>query len=128
MDSIFVILLLCLISAAATFAACHWWYGKRLREMAARMGKLESDRQTAVQMAQQARRQIEQMQRDAATTGKERAAALAARRRVEVMEATLNQAERGDTQIMPDRPGLPSHGFADTLPMEEGPDGRPRPR
>ena len=116
--STLLILVLCLFSAGATFAACQWFYGRRLREATQRMTKLEHDRQTAVQMVQQARRQIEQMQREASAVGKERVAALAARKRVQAMEETL---QRGDTQVMPDHPGASRQG-GDTQVMGGRPD------
>lgn len=56
-------LLTALCAAALSWWACHWWYGKQRALLDER---LERVRQTAVQNAQQARRQIAQLQEELA--------------------------------------------------------------
>ena len=55
-----------LFGGVATVAASAWWWGRKLREAAQRVAKLEQARQFGEQQATQVRRQIEQMQREMA--------------------------------------------------------------
>lgn len=103
---------------AITFAGCRWQHARQLREVKARMEKLEAARQTADQHAMQARKQVEGLQKEMAAIQKSRADDLSSRRRVEAMETTLKQEADRRVELSSHRaPPLPNHGFADTQPM-----------
>ena len=113
-----------LTSAAIGACAGRWWYGRRTMELLVRLDKLERARQIAGQHAAQARRQIEQLQKDIAAQHKARADARASRRRElnETLDAASDRTIRveraaSDAADDGDRPVLPAHGFADTQPM-----------
>ena len=66
------------VLSAATFAACHWWYGRKLAAAAERLEKSEKARQFSAQQTLQARKQIEKLQRELASLQRARAEAEAA--------------------------------------------------
>lgn len=107
-----------LLFAAATYAGCRWWYGRRLATLSRQLGKLDRARQTADESARQARRQIEQLQKDLAAQYRTRAEVLSARKRAQTGDETRRELERvlavagGEADTRP-----PIHGFADTQPM-----------
>lgn len=107
--------------AAATYLACHWWYGRRLSEMLRRLEKIDRARQSADQLAQQARKQIEQLQKDLAAQYRARTEALSAKKRAVNAAETRLELERtlllSDEKEEMTRPKRPAHGFADTQPM-----------
>jgi hypothetical protein len=114
-----------LTCAAAGVLAGRWWYTRRMAELLVQLDKLERARQVAAQHAVQARRQIEQLQKDIAAQHKARAEARAearAARKRELSEAL----EQRDMVFRLERPAATGgaecaesapHGFADTLPM-----------
>jgi hypothetical protein len=106
--------------SAVTFALCHFWHARRMRALLARLDKVDRARQAAGQQAQQARKQIEQLQKELAAQHKARADAVSAQQRVvEVkrpapeLPASLLDIDAG--------PAMPTHGFADTMPLLDGP-------
>jgi len=108
---------------AVTFAACELRHGRRLRQLLDRLEKADRARQTAGQQAQQARKQIEQLQKELAAQHKARADAVSAHKRVEHLERTQRDPQR-DAALLFDadpEPALPTHGFADTMPLLDGP-------
>jgi len=106
--------------AAATYLACHWWYGRRIAEMLQRLEKIDRARQSADELAQQARRQIEQLQKDLAAQYRARTEALSAKKRAENASEDRRELERvlliGDEDHGAKASARP-HGFADTQPM-----------
>jgi len=111
--------------AAATFGACQLWHGRRLRELLARMEKSDRARQAASQQAQQARKQVEQLQKELAAQHKARAEAVSARKRTEHLAQTLREAEPASALgliLGADVPPQPTHGFADTMPFMDAAD------
>lgn len=119
-----VVALAALSAAALGGGAVRWWCGRRMFELLARLDKLEKARQVAGQHAAQARRQIEQLQKDLAAQHKARAEARSARKRE--LDESLDAAGDSPTRIEgiategeadTGRPVLPAHGFADTQPM-----------
>ncbi len=106
-----------LASAALGALAGRWWYGRRIAELLARLDKLERARQVAGQHSSQARRQIEQLQKDLAEQHRARAEARSARKRE--LSQSLDAAEQRTLRLDPaERPSLPAHGFADTQPLQ----------
>ena len=115
------------VLCAATFAACHWWYGRKLAASAERLEKSEKARQFSAQQTLQARKQIEKLQRDLASLQRARAEAEAAQARERNLREVLAAAEPPAAAPTPSvarsaDPGGPVaptlvNGFADTLPM-----------
>lgn len=64
----FVVLSVCLSgSSAGTWAACRWWYGRKLVAASQRLHKSDKGRLFSQQKAQQACRQVEQLKSELAT-------------------------------------------------------------
>lgn len=106
-----------------TFGLCHLVHRHRMRELMQRLDKVERARQAAIQQSQQARRQIEQLQKDLAAQIKARSDALAARHRAPP-EPAPRPSPRDLVEALLDAEGPPSrpaHGFADTMPLADGP-------
>lgn len=118
------------VAIALGLAACigtgiwvgRWSLRPRESALASRITHLEKARQAALEHGQQARRQIEILQKEIAMHQKARSDALAARRRSRDLNDALDAAER--TVVLPGRSPdsfnlsrLPSHGFADTQPI-----------
>lgn len=116
------------IAAAVTasigvgFWAGRWSLRPRETALMSRVAHLEKARHTALEHGQQARRQVEILQKEIAMHQRARAEALAARRRSRDLNDALDAAER--TVVLPGRSSadfnlsrLPSHGFADTQPI-----------
>ncbi len=102
---------------AAAVGAGHWWYRRRLAVLLAQLARLDQARHNADQMAQQARRQIEQLQKDLAAQHRARADALVQARKHPQPRPTVVVAaalSAGDTAAAS---RLPANGFADTEPM-----------
>jgi len=102
---------------ASVVAASHWWYRRRLAVLLAQMARLDRARHNADQMAQQARRQIEQLQKDLAAQLSARTEVLIqARKRPQPrpadVAATLSEGDAAFASR------LPANGFADTEPMQ----------
>jgi hypothetical protein len=116
-------------ASAAMVCAIGLWVGRwslapRMAELKSRIAHLEKARQVALEHSQQAKRQIEILQKEISLHQKARTQALAERRRSRELQDVLSESER--TQVLPPRavPGdnfnlsrLPAHGFADTQPI-----------
>jgi uncharacterized protein HemX len=113
------------LAVVLTFGACRVAYARRTRELLGRVEKSERARQAAGQQAQQARKQIEQLQKELAAQHKARAEAVSARKRVEHLEQAVQEAPPRDAASLlafdDASPALPAHGFADTMPLVDGP-------
>ena len=110
------------VLCAATFAACHWWYGRKLAAGAERLEKSEKARQFSAQQTLQARKQVEKLQRDLAALQRARAEAEAAQARERNLRGVLAAAEPfapAPSMARSAEPATPTlvNGFADTLPM-----------
>ena len=110
------------VCIGAGFWVGRWSLRPREAALASRVTHLEKARQVALEHGQQARRQIEILQKEIAMHQKARADALAARRRSRDLNDALDAAER--TVVLPGHSSdsfnlsrLPSHGFADTQPV-----------
>lgn len=109
------------VLCAATLAACHWWYGRKLAASAKRLEKSEKARQFSAQQTLQARKQIEKLQQDLAALQRARAEAERAQARERNLREVL-AAAAPTPALAPTRwadPATPTlvNGFADTLPM-----------
>lgn len=113
----------------AAIGAGHWWHRRRVTELLTQMSRLDRARQNSEQMAQQARRQIEQLQKDLATQRQAVADATKERRRAATAAtaaagaasaAATTVAARAALERMLDgaaAPLRPANGFVDTQPM-----------
>lgn len=96
-------------ATALTWWASHWWYG---RQQAMLHERLERVRQTATQNAQQARRQIAQLQEEIARRPLPRRREPDARAEAEARKAALvDEIAAGDATLRD------ANGFAATQPM-----------
>ena len=113
-----------LLLSAATYGVCHWRYGRRLRTILERMQKLDAARQAAGQRALQARRQVEQLQKELAEQRTARTGSLSTHRRTTTEAAGAVGPAKADIPVEP-MLHLPPNGFADTQPMCLRPETRP---
>ena len=110
-ENILVGLLGLVIGAAATYGGAYWWFGRKLTAAAMRMSKHERARLFAEQQSDQARRQVEHLQKELAelrvhvSRGKQRTHVVEGKQELEDM--LLNSG--------PAKPVTPADPFADTL-------------
>ena len=102
-----------LVASAVTWAACRWWYGRKLAAAAHRLAKSEKGRLFSQQQTAQARQQIGQLKAELESHQQSEAENQAARRRAAQLEAAL-QAEREPAVDLGAMPLVSAHGFADT--------------
>ena len=105
------------VASAATWAACRWWYGRKLLAAAARLQKSDQGRLFSQQQTAQARKQIEALKRELDHHRKALADTEANRQRVRELELALAAAERAAELSSEMMPLGASHGFADTQIM-----------
>ncbi len=106
------------IASAATWAACRWWYGRKLLAAAARLQKSDQGRLFSQQQTAQARKQIEALKQELDHHRKALADTAVNRQRMRELEMALAAAERAvevSSAMMPLSSG--NHGFADTQIM-----------
>jgi len=103
------------VAGVLTWVACHWWYGRRIGNLAAKLAKVEKARLFTVQQALQARKQIEALQKDLAAQNEALEQAQVARQRSRHLEEVLKAASEADAaETLLARP---ANGFADTQPL-----------
>ena len=103
------------LACIVTWATCHWWYGRRIEGVTAKLVKVEKARLFTAQQAMQARKQIEALQKDLAAQNEALEQAQVARQRKRHLEEVLKEAsaaDGGETLLT-----RPAHGFADTQRM-----------
>ena len=109
------------IACLLTWAACHWWYGRKLAAAVHRLYKSDKERAFSRDQTQQARRQLQQVKAELESHQRStsESQATAARHRVAQLEeqrqASARQAE-ADSGFMPI---VAAHGFADTQILPE---------
>lgn len=121
MQWIGVVGLAAIAAAASAAGAARWRYGRHAAALLARLDKLERARQLAGEHTAQARRQIEQLQKEVAAQHKARAEARMARKRESMPDAGDRTVRIEAPADSGPPPSLPAHGFADTLPMTSDP-------
>ncbi len=102
-----------LVASVVTWAACRWWYGKKLAAAANRLQKSDKSRLFSQEQTQQARRQIEQLKGELASHQQSAAENQAVLRRAQAEEA-LQASERAAEPDSGRVPLVSAHGFADT--------------
>jgi uncharacterized protein YlxW (UPF0749 family) len=101
-----------LVAAVVTWAACRWWYGKKLVAAAHRLQKSDKGRLFSQEQTLQARRQVEQLKAELASHQQSAAENQVARRRVAQLEEALSERAAAPAAAM--MPVVSAHGFADT--------------
>lgn len=111
-------------ASAVTFVLCRTVHARRVDEIGRRLEVVEAARHLVDERAQQARRQIDQLQKDLAAARSvslsPAPAPAAAPSKVQELEKMLREGDRARELAAvgsPERPPLPLNGFADTLPM-----------
>jgi biopolymer transport protein ExbB/TolQ len=107
-----------IVASVVTWAACRWWYGKKLLAATHRLQKSEKTRLFSQEQTQQARRQIEQLKAELASHQQSAAEHQAMRRRAQAEEA-LQASERAPDPDSGRLPVVSAHGFADTQVMPD---------
>ncbi|MBV9891328.1 MAG: hypothetical protein JO090_10645 [Rhizobacter sp.] len=109
-----------LVASVVTWAACHWWYGRKLAAAAHRLQKSEKGRLFSQQQTAQARQQIGQLKAELESLQQSAAEVHAVRRRAAQLEEALSAIEQ---PAAPDALGMmpvvSAHGFADTQILPE---------
>ena len=99
------------LGAGSAWGAARWWLGRKLRAVLASRKRVEHARQLASQQAEQARKQIEQLQTELS------ALRLSARRRGQHVEAQPSGPISLPIFEDSDPPDQPDDGFAQTQIM-----------
>ena len=105
------------VASLATWAGCHWWYGKKLLAAAHRLHKSDQGRLFSQQQTLQAKKQIEALKKELAEQRKALQDTEASRKRTRDLEQALLVAERAVEDKSGMMPLAPTHGFADTQIM-----------
>ncbi len=108
-----------LVASAVTWAACRWWYGRKLAAAAHRLAKSEKGRLFSQQQTAQAREQIGQLKSELESHQQSAAENQATRRRAAQLEEALYAAERAPAVDLGMMPLVSAHGFADTQILPE---------
>lgn len=98
------------IGAGLAWVAARWWFGRQLAAAAAQQDKVNKAREFAAQLAAQARKQIEQLQKE---LGELRLAGKPQAPRVEALKPVADEVMLRVIGAE-SRPELPADGFADT--------------
>jgi sRNA-binding protein len=102
------------VASVVTWAACRWWYGRKLLAAAHRLQKSDKGRLFSQEQTLQARRQIEQLKAELASHQQSAAENQATRKRAAQIEAALQAGERPVLADSGRMPLVSAHGFADT--------------
>jgi hypothetical protein len=108
-----------LVASAVTWAACRWWYGRKLAAAAHRLAKSEKGRLFSQQQTAQAREQIGHLKSELESHQQSAAENQATRRRAAQLEEALYAAERAPAVDLGMMPLVSAHGFADTQILPE---------
>jgi len=104
-----------LVASVVTWAACRWWYGRKLLAAGQRLQKTEKGRLFSQQQTAQARQQIGQLKAEVESLQQSAAEGRVAKRRAAQLKEALSAVERApadnDVAMMP---VVSAHGFADT--------------
>jgi C4-dicarboxylate-specific signal transduction histidine kinase len=110
-----------LIASVVTWAACRWWFGRKLLAAANRLQKSEKGRLFSQQQTAQARQQIGLLKAEIESHQQTAAEIQATRRRAAQAEEALQALERAPaaTEGAVMLPLVAAHGFADTQVLPE---------
>jgi hypothetical protein len=106
------------VASMATWAACRWWYGRKLLAAAHRLHKSDQGRLFSQQQTLQAKKQIEALKKELEEQRLALSDSEASRKRARELEQALLAAERATAEDNPTiMPRAHAHGFADTQIM-----------
>lgn len=105
------------VASLMTWAACRWWYGRRLLVAERRLHKADQGRLFSQQQTLQAKKQIEALKKELEEQRAQLSDSLASRKRTLELEQALAAAERAAEDNSNLMPLAASHGFADTQIM-----------
>ena len=108
-----------LVASAITWAACRWWYGRKLVAASLRLAKSEKGRLFSQQQTAQARQQIGQLKAELEALQESAVEIQAVRRRAAQLEEALSAAEQPAAADVGMMPLVSAHGFADTQILPE---------
>ena len=102
------------VASVVTWAACRWWYGRKLLAATHRLQKSDKSRLFSQEQTLQARRQIEQLKAELASHQQSAAENQATRKRAAQLEEAMQASERPVLADSGRMPLVSAHGFADT--------------
>jgi hypothetical protein len=105
------------VASVATWAACRWWYGRKLLAAAQRLHKSDQGRLFSQQQTAQAKKQIEALKKELDIQRKALTDTESSRQRTRDLEQALAAAERVVESHSGMMPLVAAHGFADTQIM-----------
>ncbi len=110
-----------IVTCLLTWAACHWWYGRKILAAAHRQQKSEKERAFSREQTLQARRQVEQLKAELeshqrSSSESQAAARQRASRLEEERQAAVERAAASESAFLPI---VAAHGFADTQILPE---------
>ena len=111
-----------IVACLFTWAACHWWYGRKLQAAAQRQHKSDKERAFAREQTLQARRQVDQLKTELKAhqrSASESELAAAARQRAARLEEERQATERTASPDSGFLPLVAANGFADTQILPE---------
>ena len=113
-----IVLVVGLVAASAvTWAACRWFYGKKLSAVVLKLKKSDQSRLFSQQQTAQAKKQIEALKKELDELRKLAVETEASKKRTRELELALLAAEK----VVEDNSGMmplaPKNGFADTQIM-----------
>ncbi|MEO8311657.1 MAG: hypothetical protein ABI520_10825 [Caldimonas sp.] len=108
-----------LVASVITWAACRWWYGRKLAAAGHRLQKSEKGRLFSQQQTAQARQQIGQLKAELESVQQSAAEIQAVRRRAAQLEEALSAVEQPAAPDVDMMPLVSAHGFADTQILPE---------
>ena len=105
------------VASAATWAACRWFYGKRLSAVMLKLKKSDQSRVFSQQQTAQAKKQIEALKKELEEQKKLAVETEASKKRTRELELALLAAEKVVESNSGMMPLAPKNGFADTQIM-----------
>ena len=113
-----IVLVVGLVAASAvTWAACRWFYGKKLSAVVLKLKKSDQSRLFSQQQTAQAKKQIEALKKELEELRKLAVETEASKKRTRELELALLAAEKVVEDNSARMPLAPKNGFADTQIM-----------
>ena len=113
-------LLFAVAAIAVSIVASRWWYGRELRRLEQKIGRVNADRDVLHEQVKKAREQVGQLQKELSARRQQPAPAPAkpaVRTEAPAMPGAAAAALAGG--LLFEAPQLAAHGFADTQPFSE---------